>query len=105
MIRRPPRSTLFPYTTLFRSLLDLAGIAYRPGASPSNDDRPRRGASPHVAGMPQRVPPGLWPYAQSVRLAPYGNTVRESPGLRVEHVHLCVVTTGHPELLSVGADV
>src|SRR2546429_3391569 len=24
MIRRPPRSTLFPYTTLFRSLLDLA---------------------------------------------------------------------------------
>src|SRR2546422_2109613 len=25
MIRRPPRSTLFPYTTLFRSLHDLAG--------------------------------------------------------------------------------
>src|SRR3989441_10519133 len=25
MIRRPPRSTLFPYTTLFRSLLELAG--------------------------------------------------------------------------------
>src|SRR3712207_9367487 len=25
MIRRPPRSTLFPYTTLFRSLLDLYG--------------------------------------------------------------------------------
>src|SRR3712207_7144709 len=24
MIRRPPRSTLFPYTTLFRSLNDLA---------------------------------------------------------------------------------
>src|SRR3712207_7289626 len=24
MIRRPPRSTLFPYTTLFRSLVDLA---------------------------------------------------------------------------------
>src|SRR5258708_21733034 len=23
MIRRPPRSTLFPYTTLFRSLIDL----------------------------------------------------------------------------------
>src|SRR5256885_9623699 len=23
MIRRPPRSTLFPYTTLFRSLMDL----------------------------------------------------------------------------------
>src|SRR2546422_8366084 len=25
MIRRPPRSTLFPYTTLFRSRLDLGG--------------------------------------------------------------------------------
>src|SRR2546421_12078004 len=25
MIRRPPRSTLFPYTTLFRSDFDLAG--------------------------------------------------------------------------------
>src|SRR2546422_7832725 len=29
MIRRPPRSTLFPYTTLFRSLLD--GLEYRHG--------------------------------------------------------------------------
>src|SRR2546430_3269965 len=26
MIRRPPRSTLFPYTTLFRSLLDCCGV-------------------------------------------------------------------------------
>src|SRR3989442_6490992 len=25
MIRRPPRSTLFPYTTLFRSWLDASG--------------------------------------------------------------------------------
>src|SRR5690348_17472021 len=27
MIRRPPRSTLFPYTTLFRSLADRLGAA------------------------------------------------------------------------------
>src|SRR5438876_9555628 len=27
MIRRPPRSTLFPYTTLFRSLDELAIVA------------------------------------------------------------------------------
>src|SRR3989454_2315870 len=27
MIRRPPRSTLFPYTTLFRSLGDAAAIS------------------------------------------------------------------------------
>src|SRR3712207_8040578 len=37
MIRRPPRSTLFPYTTLFRSdgLVDGLGVSararYRPG--------------------------------------------------------------------------
>src|SRR2546430_10367140 len=27
MIRRPPRSTLFPYTTLFRSERDAAGLS------------------------------------------------------------------------------
>src|SRR5260221_5361309 len=37
MIRRPPRSTLFPYTTLFRSAharlrsLDLSNVAAAPG--------------------------------------------------------------------------
>src|SRR5256885_6454060 len=29
MIRRPPRSTLFPYTTLFRSLLELFAVGWR----------------------------------------------------------------------------
>src|SRR5258708_31406929 len=29
MIRRPPRSTLFPYTTLFRSLVDVLDDALR----------------------------------------------------------------------------
>src|SRR2546427_2954664 len=28
MIRRPPRSTLFPYTTLFRSLMLLVGASF-----------------------------------------------------------------------------
>src|SRR5256885_8746968 len=30
MIRRPPRSTLFPYTTLFRSIVDAEGRTVRP---------------------------------------------------------------------------
>src|SRR2546429_5597261 len=30
MIRRPPRSTLFPYTTLFRSLLSIDVCSARP---------------------------------------------------------------------------
>src|SRR5437867_10649603 len=29
MLRRPPRSTLFPYTTLFRSLVDMKSPATR----------------------------------------------------------------------------
>src|SRR5258707_5588572 len=33
MIRRPPRSTLFPYTTLFRSLVDPARRSVAPGAA------------------------------------------------------------------------
>src|SRR3712207_7135546 len=36
MIRRPPRSTLFPYTTLFRSILA------RPAAGIARDDETRR---------------------------------------------------------------
>src|ERR1039458_2243579 len=43
MIRRPPRSTLFPYTTLFRSLLALPGIAERPHGRDG-----LRGAERHV---------------------------------------------------------
>src|SRR2546430_11867910 len=39
MIRRPPRSTLFPYTTLFRSHTDL--LIYRAGA---------RNAEPQAVG-------------------------------------------------------
>src|SRR5690349_24015139 len=31
MVRRPPRSTLFPYTTLFRSLIDDGALVDVPG--------------------------------------------------------------------------
>src|SRR3712207_8654314 len=52
MIRRPPRSTLFPYTTLFRSLpaLQLAAAGLR--LEPLDDAR--GGASAHV-GVDQRL--------------------------------------------------
>src|SRR3712207_7417009 len=42
MIRRPPRSTLFPYTTLFRS---LAEVAHDPVAGGDG------GGGRHVAGV------------------------------------------------------
>src|SRR5436190_13329783 len=51
MIRRPPRSTLFPYTTLFRSQHggDLAGLE---GSAPRHLDRlPLPAAPRHLARL------------------------------------------------------
>src|SRR3712207_8261790 len=43
MIRRPPRATLFPYTTLFRSGTANGSslLADRPDGGPRRNDRPR----------------------------------------------------------------
>src|SRR3712207_7293153 len=45
MIRRPPRSTLFPYTTLFRSDADVARELLRP-PHPHPADHRHRGPAP-----------------------------------------------------------
>src|SRR3712207_7849200 len=47
MIRRPPRSTLFPYTTLFRSS--------EPPHSPGNPNRPPSMRSGHALAL-SRIP-------------------------------------------------
>src|SRR5258708_25486591 len=46
MIRRPPRSTLFPYTTLFRSLLPDGQ-----SAAPSDDAQVREHRRPHDGAL------------------------------------------------------
>src|SRR2546429_7094853 len=51
MIRRPPRSTLFPYTTLFRSVLPGRGARGRPVR------RTTRLCAALVAGEPRRTGP------------------------------------------------
>src|SRR2546430_8947116 len=66
MIRRPPRSTLFPYTTLFRS---VAAVAERGRRPLSRDARGlhrcrrlrggRRGADRRAAARHRRPGPGL----------------------------------------------
>src|SRR2546426_5247261 len=64
MIRRPPRSTLFPYTTLFRSAPPREGrtrAARRVGLSPRRhaalraqvSRRPRDGGAPNDPGPPR----------------------------------------------------
>src|SRR5690349_24151354 len=58
MIRRPPRSTLFPYTTLFRSSQAhrAAGLRSR-GRAPRNArdvPRPRRRSEEHTSELQSR---------------------------------------------------
>src|SRR3712207_3472753 len=59
MIRRPPRSTLFPYTTLFRSEVDLLlGVEQRDLADlleVGADGVGGRGELGVLAGLPQRL--------------------------------------------------
>src|SRR3712207_8780432 len=69
MIRRPPRSTLFPYTTLFRShggvlrrLAHARGVGggavlrARPAAARRTDQLPRPRGRPLARGAPAQVP-------------------------------------------------
>src|SRR5437667_10420451 len=46
LTRRPPRSTLFPYTTLFRSFRSTGRPCRRPLPGRPNSGRARRGAAP-----------------------------------------------------------
>src|SRR5260370_12335306 len=56
MIRRPPRSTLFPYTTLFRSRKWL-GSQSRPEAKPVADWSPARNIQERRAVRRDQPPP------------------------------------------------
>src|SRR3712207_8684485 len=56
MIRRPPRSTLFPYTTLFRSSSKMLPSAKFAASAASTS---------HAAGMSARTEPPRFPTARS----------------------------------------
>src|SRR5207244_10732793 len=93
-LRRPPSSTLFPYTTLFRSLTykDGVSIAYDPGDFPAafertlalfgyEDWRRRQKAR---AQREKRLGIGLGCYVQGTGLGPFeGATVRVDPSGKV----------------------
>src|SRR5206468_10897200 len=49
-IRLPPRSTLFPYTTLFRSLPSCAGAAATPSAATAAGPAPTATGSATITG-------------------------------------------------------
>src|SRR5438309_5631717 len=64
MIRRPPRSTLFPYTTLFRSWPEEALVA---GVNTGAGNRlPRR--RPRGSGVPATPPVAVTPLPRGLRL-------------------------------------
>src|SRR5256886_7322898 len=54
MIRRPPRSTLFPYTTLFRSARQAFATATGRGSGRIAHRRRRRGARVSEPARPHR---------------------------------------------------
>src|SRR2546422_1669532 len=60
MIRRPPRSTLFPYTTLFRSRHAAARRAWRPPSMMANLSRRERTII--AAGLAVAVVIGGWSF-------------------------------------------
>src|SRR3712207_8250183 len=57
MIRRPPRSTLFPYTTLFRSQVELER-GRRPRRDGEDKPRGRADGEQHERGPRLRAPKG-----------------------------------------------
>src|SRR3712207_8174800 len=76
MIRRPPRSTLFPYTTLFRSAVGEGDPAPRQGR---DGDGPRLGAA---AGDPGNHRPAPWHHPHRVLLD------RKSTRLNSSHANI-----------------
>src|SRR3989442_10035130 len=82
MIRRPPRSTLFPYTTLFRSRPGARGVG-RLAQEPHGDARSARLVPEHGRG-------GAEPVDDDVEVAVnrLGTPDRKSTRLNSSHVRI-----------------
>src|SRR3712207_8174472 len=85
MIRRPPRSTLFPYTTLFRSQLNLAE-AYRNVAV--SGARPLAVTNCLNFGSPEE-PEVMWQFAEAVRGLADGRSEEHTSELQSRQYLVC----------------
>src|SRR3712207_8581090 len=83
MIRRPPRSTLFPYTTLFRSDRRLVRAERRHEAQA----RRRRRAVAHRP-LPEHL--GLQPVAEPARLRDRKSTRLNSSHANISYAVFCL---------------
>src|SRR3712207_7935337 len=92
MIRRPPRSTLFPYTTLFRSVR-RPGEGHLPVAA-DGGQAGRRGRRGEVGGRDPHLGRGRRPVPvavhgdQRVRVSPVGDQDRKSTRLNSSHANI-----------------
>src|SRR3712207_7763715 len=69
MIRRPPRSTLFPYTTLFRSpFADLLKFIFKEEITPSAATRFVYFLAPIIAITAALMPMIVYPFGPTVNL-------------------------------------
>src|SRR3712207_7470105 len=87
MIRRPPRSTLFPYTTLFRSVDDhgrLDGRRHRGQVARGEEHRSRTVPGEHPAE--DREPPG--PEEGASKARPWAAQDRKSTRLNSSHANI-----------------
>src|SRR3712207_7344992 len=85
MIRRPPRSTLFPYTTLFRSPGGQRGLACRPHRPPPTGVRRAARLLGGHRGPASAGPPGR---AGSVPGGPRAARDRKSTRLNSSHANI-----------------
>src|SRR5256885_8427226 len=94
MIRRPPRSTLFPYTTLFRSDVEIHLVT----TTSARDDRAaalddvRSWASTEarlIAGFAE-LPEGLEPFREEIERADRKSTRLNSSHLVISYAVFCL---------------
>src|SRR3712207_7492226 len=93
MIRRPPRSTLFPYTTLFRSILEAGGI--------HGKGVPADSSHINYAGAMRKGLNRKWPSFDAKTAAPMRD--RKSTRLNSSHANIsyavfCLKKNTHPSL-------
>src|SRR3712207_7861425 len=84
MIRRPPRSTLFPYTTLFRSPHRRAGPAQRGGPAEIRIGRLQR---LHRLGVGPEHEVGVGPHSGDVVEAPHDDAALDRKSTRLNSSH------------------
>src|SRR3712207_8672994 len=95
MIRRPPRSTLFPYTTLFRSVSDRLGHPIRILVAKPGLDGHSNGAE-QIAVRARDV--GMEVVYEGIRLTP-AQIARSAVDEGVHVIGLSILSGSHRELI------